>query len=143
MNTDEMLKYLGCAVLLVVLIYFVGVILKVNNDFIGSVLGGKFQEGLSNKDDIKEKIQNQIKSNAKMIKSLNDEGADFTENKDLITKLIVSYQELVMKQNITSMIQGKDKWKLDKLSSNLTNKGPQEDMAYLTVLNETQEYIDG
>ena len=143
MNTDEMLKYLGCAVLLVVLVYFVGVILKVNNDFIGSVLGGKFREGLSNKDDIKEKIQNQIKSNAKMIKSLNDEGADFTENKDLITKLIVSYQELVMKQNITSMIQGKDKWKLDKLSSNLTNKGPQEDMAYLTVLNETQEYIDG
>ena len=143
MNTDEMLKYLGCAVLLVVLIYFVGVILKVNNDFIGSVLGGKFREGLSNKDEIKEKIQNQIKSNTKMIKSLNDEGADFTENKDLITKLIVSYQELVMKQNITSMIQGKDKWKIDKLSSNLTNKGPQEDMAYLTVLNETQEYIDG
>ena len=55
MNTDEMLKYLGCAVLLVVLIYFVGVILKVNNDFIGSVLGGKFREGLSNKDTIKEK----------------------------------------------------------------------------------------
>ena len=143
MNTEEMLKYLGCAVLLVVLIYFIGVILKVNNDFIGSVLGGKFREGLSNKDEVKEKIQNQIKSNTKMIKSLNDEGADFTENKDLITKLIVSYQELVMKQNITSMIQGKDKWKLDKLSTNLTNKGPQEDMAYLTVLNETQEYIDG
>ena len=53
MNTDEMLKYLGCAVLLVVLIYFIGVILKVNNDFIGSVLGGKFREGLSNKEDIK------------------------------------------------------------------------------------------
>ena len=142
MNTEEMLKYLGCAVLLVVLIYFIGVILKVNNDFIGSVLGGKFREGLSNKDEIKEKIQNQIKSNTNMIKSLNDEGADFTENKDLITKLIVSYQELVMKQNIASMIQGKDKWSLKSLTKNLMNALPQEEMAYLTVLNETQEYID-
>ena len=142
MNTDEMLKYLGCAVLLVVLIYFVGVILKVNNDFIGSVLGGKFREGLSNKDEIKEKIQNQIKSNTNMIKGLNDQGADFTENKDLITKLIVSYQELIMKQNIASMVQGKDKWSLKSLEKNLMNALPQEEMAYLTVLNETQEYID-
>ena len=47
-----------------------------------------------------------------------------------------------MKQNIVSMTKGEDKWKLDNLSTNLTNKGPQEEMAYLTVLNEVQEYID-
>ena len=40
----------------------IGVILKVNNDFIGSVLGGKFREGLSNKEDIKKTIENQIAS---------------------------------------------------------------------------------
>ena len=42
MNTEEFLKYLGCAVLGLVLIYFITVILKVNNDFIGSVLGGEY-----------------------------------------------------------------------------------------------------
>ena len=53
-----MLKYLGCAVLGLLLIYLVTVILKVNNNFIGSVLGGNFIEGLSNKDQTKEGIEN-------------------------------------------------------------------------------------
>ena len=123
MNTDEMLKYLGCAVLLVVLIYFVGVILKVNNDFIGSVLGGKFREGLSNKDTIKENIEAAIKQQGTLLTELNDKGGDFSENKDLITKLIANYQEIIVKQNIVSMTKGEDKWKLDNLSTNLTNKG--------------------
>ena len=148
MNTDEMLKYLGCAVLLVVLIYFIGVILKVNNDFIGSVLGGKFREGLSNKEDITKKIENQIASNEKSIKSFNDMGADFTENKDLLTKLNASYMELIMKANMVQMILGNGAWSFKATDGeggwkNLTNIKPQEELAYLTVLNEVQEYIDG
>ena len=147
MNTDEMLKYLGCAVLLVVLIYFIGVILKVNNDFIGSVLGGKFREGLSNKEDIKKTIENQIASNEKNIKRFNELGADFTENKDLLTKLNASYMELIMKANMVQMISGEGSWKFGTGDAdgwkNLTNIKPQEELAYLTVLNEVQEYIDG
>ena len=143
-----MLKYLGCAILGLILIYLVTVVLKVNNDFIGSVLGGKFREGLSNKEDITKKIENQIASNTKMIKSFNDMGADFTENKDLLTKLNASYMELIMKANMVQMLSGEGAWKFKGTGSdggwkNLTNIKPQEELAYLTVLNEVQEYIDG
>ena len=66
MNTEEFLKYLGCAVLGLLIVYFITVILKVNNDFIGSVLGGKFREGLSNKDEIKNKLEELKKENDKI-----------------------------------------------------------------------------
>ena len=82
MNTEEFLKYLGCAVLGLVLIYFITVILKVNNDFIGSVLGENIREGLSNKDEIKNKLEELKKINDKAISTLNDHGGDVTQNKD-------------------------------------------------------------
>jgi hypothetical protein len=141
MNTDEMLKYLGCAVLGLLLIYLVTVILKVNNNFIGSVLGGNFIEGLSNKDQAKEGIENQLKKNEKLIKELNDGGADFTENKDLITKLIASYQEMIIKNGILRMTRGEDQWSVANLTKNLQGDDNKA-VAYLTVLNDTQEFID-
>jgi hypothetical protein len=141
MNTDEMLKYLGCAVLGLMLIYLVTVVLKVNNNFIGSVLGGNFREGLSNKDQTKQMIESQLKKNEKIIKNLNDEGADFTENKDLITKLIESYHEMIIKYEIVNMNGGSGPWSATNLSKNLQGDDNKA-VAYLTVLNDTQEFID-
>ena len=92
MNTEEFLKYLGCAVLGLLFIYFITVILKVNNDFIGSVLGGNFREGLSNKDEIANKIKELKKENDKAISNLNDQGGDVTENKDSLVALVDSWK---------------------------------------------------
>ena len=44
MKTEDLMKYLGCTVLGLVLIYLTGVVLKINNDFVGSVLGGNFMQ---------------------------------------------------------------------------------------------------
>ena len=98
MNTEEFLKYLGCAVLGLLIIYFITMILRVNNDFIGSVLGGNFREGLSNKDEIASKIKELKKENDKVISTLNDQGGDVTENKDNLVALVDSWKERVMKQ---------------------------------------------
>ena len=106
MNTEEFLKYLGCAVLGLVLIYFITVILKVNNDFIGSVLGGNIREGLSNKDEIKNKLEELKKINDKAISTLNDHGGDVTQNKDSLIALIDSWKERTMKQFVVEGLMG-------------------------------------
>ena len=135
MNTEEFLKYLGCAVLGLLLIYFMTVILKVNNDFIGSVLGGKFREGLSNKDEIKNKLEELKKENDKAISTLNDQGGDVTENKDSLIALIDSWKERVMKQFVVDGLMIGEEKKLKDLSK--------DSVDILTVLNELEEFIDG
>ena len=135
MNTEEFLKYLGCAVLGLLLIYFMTVILKVNNDFIGSVLGGKFREGLSNKDEIEKKIKEVKKENDKAISTLNDQGGDVTQNKDSLMALIDSWKERIMKQFIVDGLMVGDEKKLKDQAKDSVN--------LLTVLNELEEFIDG
>ena len=135
MNTEEFLKYLGCAVLGLLFIYFITVILKVNNDFIGSVLGGKFREGLSNKDEIKKKLEELKKENDKAISTLNDQGGDVTENKDSLIALIDSWKERVMKQFVVDGLMIGEEKKLKDLSK--------DSVDILTVLNELEEFIDG
>ena len=135
MNTEEFLKYLGCAVLGLLLIYFMTVILKVNNDFIGSVLGGKFREGLSNKDEIEKKIKELKKENDKAISTLNDQGGDVTQNKDSLMALIDSWKERIMKQFIVDGLMVGDEKKLKDQAKDSVN--------LLTVLNELEEFIDG
>ena len=135
MNTEEFLKYLGCAVLGLLFIYFITVILKVNNDFIGSVLGGKFREGLSNKDEIKKKLEELKKENDKAISTLNDQGGDVTENKDSLIALIDSWKERVMKQFVVDGLMIGEEKKLKDLSK--------DSVDVLTVLNELEEFIDG
>ena len=135
MNTEEFLKYLGCAVLGLLIVYFITVILKVNNDFIGSVLGGKFQEGLSNKDEIKNKLEELKKENDKAISTLNDQGGDVTENKDSLIALIDSWKERVIKQFIVDGLMVGDENKLKDQAKDSVN--------LLTVLNELEEFIDG
>ena len=135
MNTEEFLKYLGCAVLGLLIVYFITVILKVNNDFIGSVLGGKFREGLSNKDEIKKKLEELKKENDKAISTLNDQGGDVTENKDSLIALIDSWKERVMKQFVVDGLIVGDEKKLKDQAKDSVN--------LLTVLNELEEFIDG
>jgi len=135
MNTEEFLKYLGCAVLGLVFIYFITMILKVNNDFIGSVLGGKFREGLSNKDEIEKKIKELKKENDKAISTLNDQGGDVTQNKDSLIALIDSWKERVMKQFIVDGLMVGDEKKLKDQAKDSVN--------LLTVLNELEEFVDG
>ena len=134
MNTEEFLKFLGCAVLGLLFIYFITMILKVNNDFIGSVLGGKFREGLSNKDEIEKKIKELKKENDKAISTLNDQGGDVTENKDSLIALIDSWKERVMKQFIVDGLMVGDEKKLKDQAKDSVN--------LLTVLNELEEFID-
>lgn len=135
MNTEEFLKYLGCAVLGLVLIYFITVILKVNNDFIGSVLGGNIREGLSNKDEIKNKLEELKKINDKAISTLNDHGGDVTQNKDSLIALIDSWKERIMKQFIVEgMMVGEEK-KMKEQAKDSIN--------LLTILNELEEFVDG
>lgn len=136
MNTEDIMKYLGCAVLGLMLIYFVTVILKANNDLIGNVLKGKYREGLSNKDEIKKMIEKQININEKAIQFFNDMGADTTENSDLISKLVSTYTELVAKRYISEMIRGEGKLSSEKNTS-------QEVASQLTMLNEIQDFVDG
>jgi len=135
MNTEEFLKYLGCAVLGLLFIYFITMILKVNNDFIGSVLGGKFREGLSNKDEIKKKIKELKKENDNAISTLNDHGGDVTQNKDSLIALIDSWKERVMKQFIVDGLMVGDEKKLKEQAKDSVN--------LLTVLNELEEFVDG
>jgi len=135
MNTEEFLKYLGCAVLGLVFIYFITMILKVNNDFIGSVLGGKFREGLSNKDEIEKKIKELKKENDKAISTLNDQGGDVTQNKDSLIALIDSWKERVMKQFIVDGLMVGEEKKLKDQAKDSVN--------LLTVLNELEEFVDG
>jgi hypothetical protein len=135
MNTEEFLKYLGCAVLGLLFIYFITMILKVNNDFIGSVLGGKFREGLSNKDEIKKKIKELKKENDNAISTLNDHGGDVTQNKDSLISLIDSWKERVMKQFIVDGLMVGDEKKLKEQAKDSVN--------LLTVLNELEEFVDG
>lgn len=135
MNTEEFLKYLGCAVLGLVLIYFITVILKVNNDFIGSVLGGNIREGLSNKDEIASKIKELKKENDKAISTLNDQGGDVTQNKDSLIALIDSWKERVMKQFVVDGLMVGDEKKMKEQSKDSIN--------LLTVLNELEEFVDG
>ena len=135
MNTEEFLKYLGCAVLGLLIVYFITVILKVNNDFIGSVLGGKFREGLSNKDEIKNKLEELKKENDKAISTLNDQGGDVTENKDSLIALIDSWKERVMKQFVVDGLIVGDEKKLKDQAKDSVN--------LLTVLNELEEFVDG
>ena len=135
MNTEEFLKYLGCAVLGLLIVYFITVILKVNNDFIGSVLGGKFREGLSNKDEIKKKLEELKKENDKAISTLNDQGGDVTENKDSLIALIDSWKERVMKQFVVDGLIVGDEKKLKDQAKDSVN--------LLTVLNELEEFVDG
>lgn len=135
MNTEEFLKYLGCAVLGLVLIYFITVILKVNNDFIGSVLGENIREGLSNKDEIKNKLEELKKINDKAISTLNDHGGDVTQNKDSLIALIDSWKERIMKQFIVEgMMVGEEK-KMKEQAKDSIN--------LLTILNELEEFVDG
>jgi len=135
MNTEEFLKYLGCAVLGLVLIYFITVILKVNNDFIGSVLGRDIREGLSNKDEIKNKLEELKKINDKAISTLNDHGGDVTQNKDSLIALIDSWKERIMKQFIVEgMMVGEEK-KMKEQAKDSIN--------LLTILNELEEFVDG
>ena len=135
MNTEEFLKYLGCAVLGLVLIYFITVILKVNNDFIGSVLGGNIREGLSNKDEIASKIKELTKENDKGISTLNDQGGDVTQNKDSLIALIDSWKERVMKQFVVDGLMVGDEKKMKEQTKDSIN--------LLTVLNELEEFVDG
>jgi len=135
MNTEEFLKYLGCAVLGLVLIYFITVILKVNNDFIGSVLGGNIREGLSNKDEIASKIKELTKENDKGISTLNDQGGDVTQNKDSLIALIDSWKERVMKQFVVDGLMVGDEKKMKEQAKDSIN--------LLTVLNELEEFVDG
>ena len=135
MNTEEFLKYLGCAVLGLVLIYFITVILKVNNDFIGSVLGGNIREGLSNKDEIASKIKELKKENDKAISTLNDQGGDVTLNKDSLIALIDSWKERVMKQFVVDGLMVGDEKKMKEQAKDSIN--------LLTVLNELEEFVDG
>ena len=110
-------------------------ILKVNNDFIGSVLGGKFREGLSNKDEIKKKIKELKKENDNAISTLNDHGGDVTQNKDSLISLIDSWKERVMKQFIVDGLMVGDEKKLKEQAKDSVN--------LLTVLNELEEFVDG
>jgi hypothetical protein len=135
MNTEEFLKYLGCAVLGLVLIYFITVILKVNNDFIGSVLGGNIREGLSNKDEIKNKLEELKKINDKAISTLNDHGGDVTQNKDSLIALIDSWKERTMKQFIVEGVMVGEEKKMKEQAKDSIN--------LLTVLNELEEFVDG
>jgi hypothetical protein len=135
MNTEEFLKYLGCAVLGLVLIYFITVILKVNNDFIGSVLGGNIREGLSNKDEIKNKLEELKKINDKAISTLNDHGGDVTQNKDSLIALIDSWKERTMKQFIVEGVMVGEEKKMKEQAKDSIN--------LLTILNELEEFIDG
>ena len=135
MNTEEFLKYLGCAVLGLVLIYFITVILKVNNDFIGSVLGENIREGLSNKDEIKNKLEELKKINDKDISTLNDHGGDVTQNKDSLIALIDSWKERIMKQFIVERIMVGEEKKMKEQAKDSIN--------LLTILNELEEFVDG
>jgi hypothetical protein len=135
MNTEEFLKYLGCAVLGLLIIYFITMILRVNNDFIGSVLGGNFREGLSNKDEIASKIKELKKENDKVISTLNDQGGDVTENKDNLVALVDSWKERVMKQFVVEGLMVGDEKKLKDQAKDSVN--------LLTILNELEEFIDG
>lgn len=135
MNTEEFLKYLGCAVLGLLIIYFITMILRVNNDFIGSVLGGNFREGLSNKDEIASKIKELKKENDKVISTLNDQGGDVTENKDNLVALVDSWKERVMKQFVVEGLMVGDEKKLKDQAKDSVN--------LLTMLNELEEFIDG
>ena len=108
---------------------------KGNNDFIGSVLGGKFREGLSNKDEIKKKIKELKKENDNAISTLNDHGGDVTQNKDSLISLIDSWKERVMKQFIVDGLMVGDEKKLKEQAKDSVN--------LLTVLNELEEFVDG
>jgi hypothetical protein len=134
MNTGRILKYLGCGVLLVVLI-----------SFIGSVLGENFREGFPG-DPNKKIIETQIAKNNAMSKVYDTLGADITENRDLLTELNRSYMEVIMKGNMIQMITGTGAWEIFKSTGVDGGKafvGPDAELSYLTVLNEVQAYIDG
>ena len=109
--------------------------MRVNNDFIGSVLGGNFREGLSNKDEIASKIKELKKENDKVISTLNDQGGDVTENKDNLVALVDSWKERVMKQFVVEGLMVGDEKKLKDQAKDSVN--------LLTILNELEEFIDG
>ncbi len=138
MNSEEILKYLGLFVLTVVLIYFICVVLKVNNDFIGTVMGKNLIEGLSNKENIAKEIENKIAENNKLISTLNDIGADYTENSDKMSELISTSKEVRMKSNIVDLLNNKGAFDTEKYPDmSATDK-----LNVCELLNEMQEYMD-
>jgi len=133
MKTGEILKYLACCLLLIALI-----------SFIGSVLGGNFREGFPG-DITPLMIEKQIAKNKAQSVIYDTMGADITENRDLLTELIRSYKEAILKGNILQMITGTKAWAIFS-PPNQSQKpfaGPEQEQSYLTALNEVQAYIDG
>ena len=146
MDTEELLKYLGCAVLLIVLIYIIVVVLRVNNDFIGSVLGGKFREGLTNNEAEaatakKEKIDKALKSAKDTLAMVKAFGGDYSGNEDEVAELLTTWKEITMRGAIANLLTI-DTWvKADKVFKEQLK--PAEKVSLLTLINELQEFVEG
>jgi len=146
MDTEELLKYLGCAVLLIVLIYIIVVVLRVNNDFIGSVLGGKFREGLTNNEAEaatakKEKIDKALKSAKDTLAMVKAFGGDYSGNEDEVAELLTTWKEITMRGAIANLLTI-DTWvKADKVFKEQLK--PAEKVSFLTLINELQEFVEG
>ena len=136
MNTCGILKYLVCGLLLIALI-----------SFIGSVLGENFREGFPG-DITPRMIEKQITKNNAQSAVYDTMGANITENRDLLTELIRSYKEAILKGNMLQMITGTKAWAIfdpptGSFSPSSAFTGPEQEPSYLTALNEVQAYIDG
>lgn len=134
MNTGRILKYLACGLLLIALI-----------SFIGSVLGENFREGFPG-DITPLMIEKQITKNNAQSAVYDTMGANITENRDLLTELIRSYKEAILKGNMLQMITGTKAWAIfDQTTYPASSAftGPEQELSYLTALNEVQAYIDG
>ena len=150
MKAEDLMKYLGCTVLGLVLIYLIGVVLKVNNDFVGSVLGGNFIEGLTNKEQKQEaeknkQIDNGVKIAGDMLAFIKGMGVDpfIGGRKDKIQKILDDWKEIMMVGTITQFAQMKDKdaFQFDKWTKETLK--PKATIEVLTLINEVQEYLDG
>ncbi len=135
MNSEEILKYLGLFVLTVVLIYFICVVLKVNNDFIGTVMGKNLIEGLSNKEKIANEIENKIAEKKEVKGETGGGGGDYTENSDKMSELISTSKEVRMKSNIVDLLNNKGAFDTEKYPDmSATDK-----LNVCELLNEMQE----
>ena len=146
MDTEELLKYLGCAVLLIVLIYIIVVVLRVNNDFIGSVLGGKFREGLTNNEaeeatKKKEKIDKALKSAKNTLVMVKAFGGDYSGSEDEVSELLTTWKEITMRGALANLLRIDNWTKADKVFKE--DLKPEEKVSLLTLFNELQEFVDG
>jgi len=101
-------------------------------------MGKNLIEGLSNKENIAKEIENKIAENNKLISTLNDMGADYTENSDKMSELISTSMEVRMKSNIVNLLNNKGAFDSEKYSDmSATDK-----LNVCELLNEMQEYMD-